>query len=99
MKNRMKDIKKVNVANIRGVVDAGGNLFFIKQKEFGFCFADVSEELMNIGMKNIRKVKMAKLKRILDAEGHWGLHRSVCIHSILVCTLWQCLQRNCWTSG
>ena len=27
MKNRMKDIKKVHGANIRGVVDAGGNLF------------------------------------------------------------------------
>ena len=27
MKNRMKDIKKVHGANIRGVVDEGGNLF------------------------------------------------------------------------
>ena len=60
----------MHVANIRGVVDTGGNLFFIKQKEFGFCFADVSEELMNIGMKNIRKVKMAKLGGIVDAGGH-----------------------------
>ena len=27
MKNRMKDIKKVHGANIRGFVDEGGNLF------------------------------------------------------------------------
>ena len=60
----------MHVANIRGVVDAGGNLFFIKQKEFGFCFADVSEELMNIRMKNIRKVEMTKLRGIVDAGGH-----------------------------
>ena len=32
MKNRMKDIKKVHVANIRGVVDAGGNLFSSNRK-------------------------------------------------------------------
>ena len=99
MKNRMKDIKKVHVANIRGVVDAWGQLVFIKWKEFGFCFADVSDELMNVGMKKIRKVEMAKLRGIVDAEGHRGLHRSVCIRRILVCTLCQCLQRNCWTSG